>query len=72
MEEKAREGIIRRMRKDMVVFVHFVVGKKKFLVQFKDRQKIDVDCCLLTSICFEKEVGREVNRPSYDLPPKEG
>ena len=56
----------------MVVFVHFVAGKNKFLVQFKYRQKIDVDCCLLTSLCFEKEVGREVNRPIYDLPPKEG
>ena len=35
-EEKTREGRSRRMRKEMVVCLQAVVGKKKFLVQFED------------------------------------
>ena len=36
MEDNKSEGIIRRIRKDVVGYVQYVVGKKNFLVQFED------------------------------------
>ena len=37
MDDKIIEGIIRRMRKEVVVYFRAVVGKKNFLVQFEGR-----------------------------------
>ena len=49
LENITREGRIRKMRKEVVVCVHSVVGKKKFLVQFKYGQKKDI---ISSSIMF--------------------
>ena len=39
MEESTREGISGGMRKDVVVCVQDVLGKKKFLVKFEDLEE---------------------------------
>ena len=39
MEEKTREGISRRTNNEAMCCVKAMVGKKKFILQFKDRKK---------------------------------
>ena len=39
MEEKTREGRIRRMSKELVDIVQDVAGKKKFVVETEDGNK---------------------------------
>ena len=51
-------------------FVQAVVGKKKFLVQFKDGQRREMSSCLLLYVCSEEDIGQEVNETISDLPPK--
>ena len=46
-EEEIKEGINRKMRKELVVCVHNAVGKKILLVQFEDGQKKDIISCSL-------------------------
>ena len=69
MEEKTREGRTRRMMKELVGCVKSVVGNNKFLVQFKDAQKIDMGYCLIVYVCSKEDVGHEVNKPISDPPP---
>ena len=38
-EDITREGRIRMMRNEVIVCVHDLVGKKRFLVKFEDGQK---------------------------------
>ena len=47
LEDITREGRIRRMRKEVVGCVQDIVGKKKFLVQLKYGQKIEISYSLL-------------------------
>ena len=39
LENITRERRSRRIRKEVVIFVHSMVGKKKFLFQFENGQK---------------------------------
>ena len=72
MGEKARKIRNSRMRKQMVGCVQAVEVNKKFLVQFKYMQKIEMGSCLLTSICSEEEVDNNINKTIFDLSQKEG
>ena len=51
-----REGIIRRMRKEVVGCVQIVVGKNYFLVQFEDGQKKEISSSLLVFLSPKEEV----------------
>ena len=53
MEEKTREGRIRRTRKEVVGCVQAVVGigNKKLLFQFEDVQKRDMSASSLSYLC---------------------
>ena len=42
MAEETREGITRRMSKEVAVCVQYVLDKENFLFQFEDGQKIDI------------------------------
>ena len=50
MEEKNREGRIRRMRKEVVGCSQAVMGKKKFLVQFKIGHMREMVSCSLSYV----------------------
>ena len=52
MEDKTREGRTRSMRKEVLGCVQAVVGKKKFLVTFKNGNKKGMSSCLL--VIFER------------------
>ena len=54
LEKITREGISRRMRKNLVGCVQSVLGEKKFLVLFKDGQKKEIGSSLLVYLS-EKE-----------------
>ena len=45
MEEKTREGIIRRRMKEVVSFFQAVVGKKRLLFQLEYGQKKETSYC---------------------------
>ena len=47
LEKITRGGRSRRMRKEVVVCVQDVAGKKKFLFQFEDGQKKDLSASSL-------------------------
>ena len=47
LEKITRKGRSRRIRKEVVVCVHIVVGNKNFLVQFEDGQKKETSYSLL-------------------------
>ena len=53
----------------MVVCIHSVVGKKKFLVQFEDGQKKDKRSSSLVFLSLKEEV--EMEEPISHLPEKE-
>ena len=55
MENITREGIIRRMRKEVVICVHSVVGKKKSLFQFEDGKKKDIISSSLLFLISKEE-----------------
>ena len=55
-EDIAREGRIRSMRK-------YLVLKKRFLVQFKDKQKKEIIYSLLVLLSFKEE--DETDEPIY-------
>ena len=67
-EENTKEGRIRSTRKEVVVCVHYVVGKKRFLVNLKDGQRREIIYCLILYLCSTEEVGKEVSETIYDLP----
>ena len=56
LENTTREGIIRRMRKEVVGCVQSVVGKTKFLAQFEYGQKKDISSSLLVFLSSKEEV----------------
>ena len=56
LEKTIRVGIIRRMRKDVVVCVHSLMGKKKFLVQFEYEQKKEIRYSSLVFLSLKEEV----------------
>ena len=70
MEEKKRQEITTMMRKEVVVCVQDVVGKKKFLVQFKVRQNKDISYFSLTYVCSKQYVCLDMDDPISDLPQK--
>ena len=59
LEKITREGRSRRMMKEVVVCVQTVVGKKKFLVQFEDGKKKEINAYLLVFLILEEEVDRD-------------
>ena len=68
LENIAREGRSRRMRKEVVGCVQSVVGKKKLLVQFKDGQKREISYSLLVFLSSKEEV--DMDEPISHLPKK--
>ena len=66
LENITREGIIRRMRKEVVGCVQSVVGKNKFPVLFKYGQKKKIGSCLLVYLSEKEEV--EMEEPMSHLP----
>ena len=68
LENITRELRIRRMSKEVMVFVQAVVGKKKFLVQFEDGQKKEISSSLLVYLSPKEEV--EMEEPISHLPKK--
>ena len=69
LEKITRKGRSRRMRKEVVVCVQSLVGKKKFLVQFEDGQKKEISYYLLVFLSSKKEV--EMDEPISHLLEKE-
>ena len=65
LEKIATEGRSRMMRKEVVVCVHSVVGKKNFFVQFEDGQKIEISSSSLVFLSSKEEV--EVDEPISHL-----
>ena len=59
LEKNRRERRIRSTRKDVVVCVQSVVVKKKFLIQFEDRQKKEIGSCSLVYLIEKEEAGME-------------
>ena len=55
LEKITREGIIRRMRKYMVVCVKSVVGKNNLLVQLEDGHKKEISSSLLVYLSSKEE-----------------
>ena len=54
-----RKGRSRRMRKEVVVCVHSVLGKNKFLVLFEDGQKKEIGSNSLVYLIEKEEVAME-------------
>ena len=54
-----REGISRRMRKEVVVCVQRVVGKNRFLFLFEYGQKKEIGSCSLVHLSEKEEVDME-------------
>ena len=61
MEEKKSEGRSRRARKELVVCVQDVIGKKMYLVKFKYRHKTEMSSHSLSYVCSKEEVGHETD-----------
>ena len=68
LENITREIRSRSTRKEVVGCVQSVVGKKKFLVQFKDWQKKEISYYLLVFLSSKEEV--EMDAPISHLPKK--
>ena len=56
LEKITMEGRSRRMSKEVVVCVHSVMGKKKFLVQFEDGKNKEMSSLLLLFLSLKEEV----------------
>ena len=61
MEKITREGVSRRMSKQVVVFFYSVVGKNKLLFQFEYRQKKEISSSFLVFLSSKEEV--EMDEP---------
>ena len=59
LENITREGIIRRMRKEVVGFVQSVVGNKNFIVFFRDSQKIEIISYLIVFLSLKEGVEKD-------------
>ena len=53
------EGRSRRMRKEVVVYVHSLLGKNKFLVLFEYGQKKEISSSSLVYLSSKEEVEME-------------
>ena len=56
MEDKIREVRTRIMRKEVVVFVHDLMGKNIILVQFQYGQNKEMSSCLLVSFFWKRRL----------------
>ena len=56
LEKITREGRIRRTRKEVVGYIQAVMGKKKFLVQFKDGLKKQMSSSSILFLSPKEEV----------------
>ena len=61
LEDITREERIRSTRKEVVGYVHNMMGKKKFLVKLKDGQNKDISSSLLVFLSPKEEV--EMDEP---------
>ena len=68
LEKIKREVRSRSMKKEVVVCVHSLVGKKKSLVQFEDGQKKEISSSSIVYLSSKEEVDME--EPISHLPPK--
>ena len=59
------------MRKELVGFLHSVVGKKRFLVQFEGGQRREMDSCSLVCVCSKQQVCLDMDETISDFPEKE-
>ena len=64
-----RDIRISRMIKKVVRCVQVVVKKKKFIVQFKDKKKIELGYFLILRVFSEEKVDHEMNKTIYEPPP---
>ena len=62
------EGRSRGVMSQVVGCVQALVGKKKFIVQSKDRQRREMRDSSLSNLCEKEEVGQEVDETISDLP----
>ena len=69
LDKITREGRSSRMRKEVVIYVHSVMGKNKFLVQFEDGHKKEINSSSLVYFSSREEV--EMEEPITPLPEKE-
>ena len=56
-----------RMRKEVVVCVQYVVGRKKFLFHFEDGQQRYMGSCLLMYVCSEEYFCRDLDKSVSDF-----
>ena len=68
MWDNTRDGITRRMRKEVLGCLQAMVGNKKFVVRFEYGQKRDMSASSLLYLCDKEEVGQEVDDTISDLP----
>ena len=61
MDEDIRQGRSRIMMRGVIECVQATLVKNNILVQFENRQNIDLICCSLSCLCSKYEVGQEVN-----------
>ena len=69
LEKITKEGIIRKMRKEVVGCVQSVAGNKNFLIQFEYGQKKEISSSLIVFLSLKEEV--EMDEPLYRYPEKE-
>ena len=67
-EEETREGRSRGAMREVVACVHASVWKKKFLVQYEDRQKRDMGYYLRLYVSSKEEFGQGANETISDTP----
>ena len=68
MKSNTRGVRCRRIRKEVVSCFQDVVGKKKFLVQFEDIQKIYMSASFMSYLCEKEELGQEEYETISGLP----
>ena len=60
--EKTRGGRTRWTRKEVLVCVQYVLGKKKSVFQFGDSKKREISASSLSYLCEKEEFGKEVDK----------
>ena len=68
MEDKIRQGRIRRISKEVLGIVQDVAGKKKFVVEFEDGQKKEMSSSSLSCVSQKQDFDEEVDKTTSDIP----
>ena len=70
MEEKIREGIIRKKRKEAVVRVQAVIGKKRLMTKLEDRNRVTDELWFGLCMYFRKRRLEKNNMRLYPNSPQ--